>query len=462
MKRSNYRTLEMTIKSISDGSKASLTLCVGYLLKTAIKVMKGVYLSSCDDASADEVDRFMGVLQLNWGYLFSGSMSAIALKRQEKLRKPAELPLESDITTLRNYTLSQIRAMLSDELLHWSSYEFNRLRSLVVSRLTLFNARRGGEPARLHLQEWLDAENDSWIDKQLVMNVDDPLEKELLGKFKLAFQPGKGSRSLVPVLIPLDTVEAVRKLVDIRTAVGVNIENPYLFPYTQKSDGFVSGWHSVHEVSSAAGVQFPARLTATRMRHRASTLYALEDVPDKERDAFYRHMGHGKGINEAVYQCPLAIEEVCKVGKYLSKLDRTVTASDSLKKSTTQDQCDITTEPRCNLLSRSVVAVSAAVSAAYAAPLSTCRKRSATPGSDDNRSATPTNPVIMNDKGKAISDFDSNMRLESEQGPHSINLQSPSAVACDFNIPTNEGSLPSSDEEYFPGKNDIRLMDNIM
>jgi hypothetical protein len=25
----------------------------------------------------------------------------------------------------------------------------------------------------LHLQEWLDAENDSWIDKQLAMNVDD-------------------------------------------------------------------------------------------------------------------------------------------------------------------------------------------------------------------------------------------------------------------------------------------------
>jgi hypothetical protein len=143
-------------------------------------------------------------------------------------------------------------------------------------------------------------------------------------------------------------------------------------------------------------------------------LYALEDVPDKERDAFYRHMGHGKGINEAVYQCPLAIEEVCKVGKYLSKLDRTVTTSDSQMKSTAQDKCNMTTKPRCNLLSRSVVAVSAA----SAAQLNTCRKRSATPGSDDNRSATLTNSVIINDKGKDISDFDSNMRLESEQGPN--------------------------------------------
>ena len=33
-------------------------------------------------------------------------------------------------------------------------YKFNRLRAICVSRLTLFNARRGGEPARLLLKEW--------------------------------------------------------------------------------------------------------------------------------------------------------------------------------------------------------------------------------------------------------------------------------------------------------------------
>ena len=57
----------------------------------------------------------------------------------------------------------------------------------------MFNARRGGEPARLTLQEWEEAANDSWVvDPQLVQTVKDPLEKALFKQFKLAYQAGKG------------------------------------------------------------------------------------------------------------------------------------------------------------------------------------------------------------------------------------------------------------------------------
>jgi len=64
----------------------------------------------------------------------------------------------------------------------------------------MFNARRGGEPARMTLSEWLEAENDTWLDQDLVQNISDPIEKELIKDLKLAYQAGKGSRKLVPVL----------------------------------------------------------------------------------------------------------------------------------------------------------------------------------------------------------------------------------------------------------------------
>lgn len=59
-----------------------------------------------------------------------------------------------------------------------ANIEYSLLRDLVVSRLTLFNARRGGEPSRLLLEEWNDALNDVWYNN--TETVDDPLEKSCL------------------------------------------------------------------------------------------------------------------------------------------------------------------------------------------------------------------------------------------------------------------------------------------
>lgn len=67
------------------------------------------------------------------------------------------------------------------------------MRNLLVSRLTLFNARRGGEPARMKLSDWNDAESNAWIDNQWVdcmMGMMGPLEKELISDMKLAYQTG--------------------------------------------------------------------------------------------------------------------------------------------------------------------------------------------------------------------------------------------------------------------------------
>ena len=43
---------------------------------------------------------------------------------------------------------------------------------------------------------------------QLVQTVKDPLEKALFEQFKLAYQAGKGSKKLVPTLIPIDRVKS--------------------------------------------------------------------------------------------------------------------------------------------------------------------------------------------------------------------------------------------------------------
>ena len=93
----------------------------------------------------------------------------------------------------------------------------------------------------------------------------------------------------------------------------------YVLPSTT-SINHVSGWHAVNRVLLDAEVQDPARLTATKMRHRVSTLYAGLDVSESERQHFYKHMGHSSAINQNIYQAPLGHIEVTKVEQHLQNL----------------------------------------------------------------------------------------------------------------------------------------------
>ncbi|GFR91066.1 histone-lysine N-methyltransferase SETD8-A [Elysia marginata] len=111
--------------------------------------------------------------------------------RRNVLRKPGDMPLEKDVQILRNFIISEMKGMVQEGDQVWDKHRFIRLRNLICTRLTLFNARRGGEPARMLLSDWTDAEENAWIDPQPVQNVSDPLEKSLLNQFKLVYQSGK-------------------------------------------------------------------------------------------------------------------------------------------------------------------------------------------------------------------------------------------------------------------------------
>lgn len=57
------------------------------------------------------------------------------------------------------------------------------------------------------------------------------------------------------------------------------------------------------------------------MRHLTSTSFAALEVPEHDRNLFYKHMGHSAEMNAKVYQCPPGLQEVTVVGKFLGDLD---------------------------------------------------------------------------------------------------------------------------------------------
>ena len=332
VKRCNFSAVSEVITEMSiadDGQlKAGLKVSIGFILRKLIKILRGEYVMCNEMEKAEELDLFSTVLSYNWDYLFFSAQVACESKRTN-LRKPEDMPLEEDVKRLREFIVAEMIRISEDNLTMFDAHLFVRLRNLIVSRLTLFNARRGGEPARMTLEDWFNAESDVWIDPQLVENISDPLEKELIQKFKLAYQSGKGSKRLVPVLIPVDTIKPLKKLVQERTLAGISNNNAFLFPNTGASLDHVSGYVAVKNVTKMVdSLEKPHLLIADKYRHRASTLFALLDVPEHQRHVFYRHMGHSESINQNVYQCPLAIQEITRVGSFFHDIDNQTTATD--------------------------------------------------------------------------------------------------------------------------------------
>ena len=188
----------------------------------------------------------------------------------------------------------------------------------------VFVLRRGGEPARIFVSQFQEAMKEQWIDKERLKDMNlDPLETELLQTTKISYMVGKNT-NLVPVIFPCDTLPSLDILASSkhRMDAGVLKDNPYLFPSTRGSEFHLSGWHCYDEICEKALLENGKNMTFTKNRHYVSTMYACMELPAQERDKFYDHMGHSRDMNKQRYQCPPAISEITKVGKFLHKIDQ--------------------------------------------------------------------------------------------------------------------------------------------
>ena len=108
---------------------------------------------------------------------------------------------------------------------------------------------------------------------------------ELLSN-KLIYQGGNGNWKLAPVIIVKDIVKALDVLSNrsVRIKCGIHPKNEFLFPSTQGILDHVLGYHCTRTVTIQAGVS--KNLAATKMRHRASTLFAEMEMPNDQREFF--------------------------------------------------------------------------------------------------------------------------------------------------------------------------------
>ncbi|KAH9523863.1 hypothetical protein Btru_047258 [Bulinus truncatus] len=318
--------LEKSLQELSEDEagelKAGPKLTASFIIKNFANFLSGLYITKDDTNKFKETERFLKLLQFRWSDINYAAEKKIRLSKSEKLRRPNELPDEDDVLRLRDFTFTEIETLVQDQSTKYSFNDFVKLRNLILCRLTLFNARRGGEPARLLLKEYWEGKSDAWIDNQRLDHIRDPLDRELMNTYKITYQAGKGHKKLVPILIPKNLIPAIDLLIHKRKEFGIPEDKTFLFP-TAKSETYVQGWSAVKYCvdSIADKLKKPHLLIADKFSHRASTLYAQLDVPIERRQYFYSHMGHSEDINKHVYQAPLATQQIIHVGGFLHKLD---------------------------------------------------------------------------------------------------------------------------------------------
>ena len=168
--------------------------------------------------------------------------------------------------------------------------------------------------------------NKDWIDPQLVENMGD-VDTYHLDTYDVVYLLGKGGK-MVPILIPNDTRKPMETLLEQRITADIPENNHFLFPNTGFSMDHVNGYSAVKAIiNMVADLEKPKLLIADKFRHRASTLFAILDIPEQNRETFYRHMGHSAEINKTIYQCPTAIREVTEVGYFLNSMNNLLCCS---------------------------------------------------------------------------------------------------------------------------------------
>ncbi len=330
-RRRNIDTLHMAInnycqtESAERSTKAGLKYALQFLLKRAANSLMELRFKEEKDEEAKELRKWIRAFHGERNIAFGDAIYLLNLDSQRKMRMPESLPSHDAIQSVRDESLKIIKSVVEDPFHLPVRHSFVKLRNAVVTRLTLFNGKRGGEPARLTLEQYEEMAKDKWIQKDDPRYRDDEYVQFLTQNMKATFQMVKG-QNFVPVYFPKDTFEACRQLAstEFREIGQVNTNNPYLFPAARHTSdlGHVQGNQALEFMCKEAKLPADASFTFTANRHRISTLYAALDVADENRELFFTGLGHSKVMNEKRYQAPEALRGIATVATHLQEIDR--------------------------------------------------------------------------------------------------------------------------------------------
>lgn len=156
----------------------SVALRLGPALNECCAIMRGRYLRSGDEILLNSAQRLQQLIDDEW----DKKVTAIARRSRQELRRNKQvlLPKASDLGLLNTHISHEI-TIATDALQQKTSHEtFQRLSSLILVQLIVFNRRRSGETSKIFLSDYQKKPN--WHDNlnDVIMNQLSVLERKLV------------------------------------------------------------------------------------------------------------------------------------------------------------------------------------------------------------------------------------------------------------------------------------------
>ena len=301
-------------------SSPSFALKIGHELRRCADLVRNMALKQHDMDMLQKAEAFLKVRQFEWPVMISSP--ALATLASRKQNRPCMLPCSSDLTMLMKYLKSSVLRLMSQlESSHNPRLFWHSLAELTVARIIIFNKRRSGEVARMTVDTY--KQTPKWHESAMkeFHSVLTPLEKKLSERMQLVKIPAKRG-STAPVLLTPDMVSAVDLLIKYRHEVGVPEDNPYLFP-NDNSDTCepLRGHDCIRKAAVAATVQFPDRVTSTKLRKYMATVSQIFELREGEVDWLARHLSHDIRVHREYYRLHDSSVELAKISKLLLAVD---------------------------------------------------------------------------------------------------------------------------------------------
>ena len=301
--------------------KTSVISKLGCSLKNLAEYLRSIALRESDQVSLDKIRNFLELYDTEWRIYIS---HAKATSQKKKSNAPEELPLEADVRLFRIFVIEEIQKIL--ERLDKSIVKLQDLKDLskyAMARIMTFNARRGGEPAKVTLEHWEAVEDGRWKRKSDIENLDDPVERKLASRLKLCYVEGKkkkeGTKALVPILFTDEVCRSIHYLIKFRETMGFGSSNPYVFA---AGSCYLKGWDTLQGITKKIdNLKKPALITPTRTRKYLATVLQLLDMNHAELTWLTNHFDHTKNVHFAWYRREDSTIELTKVARVLMAVD---------------------------------------------------------------------------------------------------------------------------------------------
>jgi len=160
--RANLAELVEAINSVATNNgqeKHGQKLFIDAVILRSVKTLNGHYSESMQGEKRKELKIFKAAYKHKSSEIFPKARQTSIQNSLEKARKPENLSSENNLKELKQFMDTETKEVVRTYQITRYSY----LRSLVVARLTLYNARRGEEAARMQISEWEDAVNGTWV-----------------------------------------------------------------------------------------------------------------------------------------------------------------------------------------------------------------------------------------------------------------------------------------------------------